>query len=1730
MAFGSDKIFNKRNRTGVPDDMHLGSADSFDEGVAYRAMLAKRSADMLDPGVHLAIAQSTRTYGEAVTFSEAAIAVSNTLAWKASLQQQDEDVQVHWWENMTKQRRQLLTVAGYRPPHHMSPAARDASRTIASQSAITVASGATKAVKGAFGFVSDVADFVTPESVEDVVGGTLHRAGSPLRLVQRAYRTGHYMQSQYAAEHDLSQSDPRVFHHYFSAGPDEWADAWREVEHGERTFDPVNLERARKRYGDETVELAKRLAGGETPEEIIDGIEDQDDKVAMAQRLAPDEFGDEKLQEAVAFMEASKISFGRSLVDPALAVEHPALHQWMSGAADGLFSWELDPLNVVGKLAKANRVSKYMIESEDDIHRLFATNKAVQREANKVVEILTSDPGPRVTNAGADIRIQSNVARLMAEKPRWTFVAQDLADHGVDTVGKLERYLADQAGLSAIASGRLTGMHSREMTLPFLTRTGNYTEDFKNMTARGINLLSQARNPVVRWPSEFARKLVTQLPTRRTISVHGDEGVQVIGQTARMWLSDDAAREYQNLWAATTSIDQRRMLWVGMLENMAESAGINRDSIWWKEVVGNAGQGVYSGTGLDKMANGAREAFRVPHLATRWAVPDYREWYRAGTKSRMLGLNSRAMDWFMSELWKPAVLLRPAFAIRAGGEELFQAIMRDGWKVPQALAARSAVKGSAPILPDAAIYHPLRSVWRGFTRSTNVSPQMIAMLETPSDFMTMVIANRARSAMRYVNRKLAGETYFRYARELANDPAYQNALARDVSSKRDIGGFGDAFMQKALERGDIVIPDGSRLRATGEFREYRGGHDYHPYAWHGTLDEIAHDPPSRAVLRAMNDLGPVRPSQVEIGGFRAAGDMDEAWRLRREELIRVAERSIKSPSFKKYRSAFHRNAVDGRTGLPVEAPRPEAVPIYRVEDAVLSHSLASTNMKTGVVRIDRAALAENYRLGMRHERGAAGTAGSAQKAEVFRQQNIDVSDLQAWFDANGGVRAYQKFIIEHERAHLLLGHTGTAVDDFGSAASIRKEIEANNVAFKKLDMPFGNHDDHGSLVTDRLDDATGFATEEAALRSWAEVIVDDTLANLPHPEQGFNHTLAQRILDGDIPGYDEIGEMSRDLLPEIAKGPGYAIVHTNVMRAAVDRTFEEFVGVPMDWMVREPMLLHKYAEARIRLERLAEKTPKLQWTDADVHDLALHKAVNDVIPMIDRSEVRSQFSSVFRNVFPFWFAQEQFYKRLVRTAAYNPTSFRKVQLTLNGLKHVGFITKDEHGNDVFMYPVVGRLASEFLVRQYGLRGVDSSQPLPVGFSGQVTGLAPGIDRVDIPSFAPWVVVGTSFLAARYPELNPVAEKAAQGFKRRPYWEQVMPATVTRLYHALADDPETSTQMMSADLMAMQYLDVAGAGYPENGSAREKDEWESRIQQWGRSLFLIRTLVGFGAPAAPTIVNAADVIHPELIELFRTLGFNDGMEEFIRRHPDWSAYQVFPTKSATGGALPATAEAKAFMEEHKGVIGDYPAAGGWFIPQPTEKNPPFEPEAYNMQLELMLRQGYETLGDARDAIMFSRDKGTYFAAKQQYEDFLDTIDPDDKVKRRGAEAVWLDWARQYKAAHPVFAEMLESPDRRDKRRDVLADVRKIVEEDRLPDTQHAANIAAVVQNFDAWRRAVDENNVSTKPGKTKRRERIDAVFFEWAHDLLVSHPELDAFYRAIIAPDYDKEYAEAGYGR
>jgi hypothetical protein len=169
--------------------------------------------------------------------------------------------------------------------------------------------------------------------------------------------------------------------------PKNWsvlADAWNQAnDKGEKVLDQNRIEKARKRFGDATTNVAIRVAGGESLDKIIADATEEEKQVA---RVAQKGFKSETIngslfQDALDAVEAAKFSPGRQAANAVLPgqLEGSGLfYKPISGSIDAAFRIFADPTLVLGKAKRIWDAQKYALDiviGKNTVEEVFTNPK-----------------------------------------------------------------------------------------------------------------------------------------------------------------------------------------------------------------------------------------------------------------------------------------------------------------------------------------------------------------------------------------------------------------------------------------------------------------------------------------------------------------------------------------------------------------------------------------------------------------------------------------------------------------------------------------------------------------------------------------------------------------------------------------------------------------------------------------------------------------------------------------------------------------------------------------------------------------------------------------------------------------------------------------------------------------------------------------------------------------------------------------------------------------------------------------------------------------------------------------------------------------------------------------------------------------------------------------------------------------------------------------------------------
>ena len=615
-------------------------------------------------------------------------------------------------------------------------------------------------------------------------------------------------------------------------------------------------------------------------------------------------------------------------------------------------------------------------------------------------------------------------------------------------------------------------------------------------------------------------------------------------------------------------------------------------------------------------------------------------------------------------------------------------------------------------------------------------------------------------------------------------------------------------------------------------------------------------------------------------------------------------------------------------------------------------------------------------------------------------------------------------------------------------------------------------------------------------------------------------------------------------------------------RKITNKIFKTVVTPQMDALSRHPIRLHNYAASRLAMEPtladfMAHGMPEDE-ANRIVHEISVDRSVNTTINFVHNPELRSQLSMVTRNLSPFWFAKEQFYKRWARTVVYSPWAFRQAELVHQGLGNVGFIHTDpSNGQQYFVYPA-SALVTNVIAHALHAVGVDAMVPAQGDLVGNPTMLNAGLSGGVLPDFGPLMTVPLIGLKNVFPETTRAIDAIqGQNAASANWLSALLPADLTRLLQAADPAMLNPGQWYSTQMLVIQYLEATGHGMgfpgetqvgtlaagqkpPTNtkayragdffsqaggtefvlqpggqwvdNSADAETRWLQRVQHYTRILMGVKAMFGFLAPASPTFRFNPKGMSDELLNLINTEGYEQGVATFMQRHPDATAMTVFQTQDKTGGFLPSTQASMGFMQSNNQLFSKHKLASTFFIPAPDTKGP-YDLAAYQQQLRDGLRQ-QKTPEQYINDITYQESANFYYGVLN----YKDQQVASGAITAAQGSAVWTQFSQNFMAANPLFAASY-TPSGELKREQIMIDVGNAIVDHSAPPGPQTEALYQLYQAWLLWRGQTTNHGQAFLPTASEVTA-LNQQFAQAVSAFEQKNPGVQPLVQRVIAPELE----------
>jgi len=569
---------------------------------------------------------------------------------------------------------------------------------------------------------------------------------------------------------------------------------------------------------------------------------------------------------------------------------------------------------------------------------------------------------------------------------------------------------------------------------------------------------------------------------------------------------------------------------------------------------------------------------------------------------------------------------------------------------------------------------------------------------------------------------------------------------------------------------------------------------------------------------------------------------------------------------------------------------------------------------------------------------------------------------------------------------------------------------------------------------------------------------------------------------------------------------------------------------------------------------------------AEAHrDISVRRAMTLTSAFIDDHRIRSQFQQMVGTVVPFWFAEDNFLRRVGRSLKHNPLMFRNLHLTMNAGVYSGIVQEDQFGEKKIVIP-----GSE-VATQYMLSIADKTPIVNSVFGGDLghvvrpgMGIAmnihviPGydLDSIGRPGLGPLLAAPINFASGRDPEIRqmfehnlvggryPGVSKLDTGVGSRANrvfeaaWSSVAPALVVRAFSLIGIDGPNGEARAKAKIDILKFMAMNGSIPTEqeiashSNPALYREEFLEDVDEMARQYQLLQAMSWFFGPATG---NLADLtLHDkwewnqefhELLEM--GMPYEDAYPQWVKNVEartgekfDPVVHSPFRTSGHTKvpfAVLETTQEANRWLVANDGFARDFTMSSAFFMPRKFDvEDDEYVAEVKQRQLNMGLRKmdtPEEFLSELYFNIaypVYSKRRVTYMTQKNAMRaNNMDTTELDDK---------WDIWYASFQLQHPVFVNQITTGTARLKRDETVNEFKLLVGSPELvPEGLHRKDILDAMATIVGFSDKMDVLKGHTDPEARARRDALRFQYHRIMQEFVRNKPWLNELYYSVFLP-------------
>ena len=565
---------------------------------------------------------------------------------------------------------------------------------------------------------------------------------------------------------------------------------------------------------------------------------------------------------------------------------------------------------------------------------------------------------------------------------------------------------------------------------------------------------------------------------------------------------------------------------------------------------------------------------------------------------------------------------------------------------------------------------------------------------------------------------------------------------------------------------------------------------------------------------------------------------------------------------------------------------------------------------------------------------------------------------------------------------------------------------------------------------------------------------------------------------------------------------------------------------------------------------------------------SLEKAGAVTSSFIDDHRIRSQFQEMVGTLFPFWFAEDLYLRRWVRTLNQNPLALRNLQLAIRGGERAGFIQEDDQGRKFVVLPE-SPITNEMLVQSIGTTPVIGKYL--AGLGGVVAGgqtfrldkLMPGydLDTVGRPQVGPFLSYPLSLMAIADPtvfhDISPFMQEKysyvsdkVQNDKMHDFLDAFMPYPVSQAMmmvgspHWNRDEQFASAQIAAVKLRSatgrMPTQDqIADKTNPELFSEEFMEQLDHEAQAiQGMRFFTWFLMTGQGTPTDLRFGDAWDWNAEFHWYVQKGWNYDEALLKFYENHEydenfdvdNWVTQQkinLFRTGTTKKTGLGYTQQSEAvdmWLTENEDFALANRHISGFLVPY--EINLDYDEDMAWGWKQRQIAYGLRELKSKEEYITdfyFNGAASEFYDRRQRYHL------ADARLRKQGQTGAAdmlkdrLDtWEEAFMERHPVFATEMARGHSQQRRDSAISEMKRALENPQfVPDTPHREEILDVFR--DIVRMDHELMLITNTEGVADYRAFVKAFFFRRIEAKVANKPYLQPLLNNLVIPYLDENW-------